>query len=1047
MSLIDREIQTLIDRGGRSTFSTDSVPVLFGTRLIDNPRVIWAKTQDLGEPISKDVPKQNYPFALMAVLCYGEVESVSGLYVNGSRMGAPDARFLSRDVGENEFKDGHFFGKDQELSGTCNVSRGENPQRDFLDRFPEKRKPKFNNLYNGLSIAYLYVDVNTSSSFNNWSFLTSRFGSGWQDNTRKIKAEVFSIPSYTGGDTKSRHIVLAVDCSSINGLGVNFEGGRLKYRYDYIREETVKTILGYKDVLKNSEHDYEWSLEVVVILPAVRAKMYRDERSNYQGISYSFEETGPGSQWYQNLSVSDVYPITFDWSYDGSRYTQKKFTGSSYYVLRSKDVGYIDAYLNALASAVEKHPALREAHINSPFNVERRTDYTQLVDPAKVRTNISATALATPAESTSGWKSAVAIPQYINEKYSPQIVINAIATGVQEYGRNNYLLARALRMSPCDYSGVFDYVRTVRAQDMRINHHSAPQISFISGPTWPHVLASVWGQPLRWTSSTRYVLPDTRVGYITPFERGSTLDLLFGGDYDNRRVKAFIYGDQGTWVPTLSDMYKMPNLVSPASDPTRGIPRDSSFARLNYFLRPRCEPAWYRMWGSLRDVYNVKYEDFRIDSVIFDPVYYNDMRSFAMDIQPGTAPPIDTFPLNWRRSNQRLHDVYLSDTVFFGYDQVAQHFVKNNGALPLFDKLGTLLFEYPFSNFVQDNYHKNDNFDNSAELPPRDAGSVDLRIAAGLGVITGKSQEKASKALLDGMKEIRSEVVPGPRKYRTIYGMNPVHIIHDCFNNPYWGKGKFPIILDEKSFIVAADRCAKEELAIGLIWNRKDTLNAFVNEVLRHMDAVLFSKNDILYIKLVGAPIKEESSRIIEEARYTVEIPNRVSYTRTPVGISDVEYRRAQTLFLNRNNVVAIRNFKVPRESELINTIVVEYKKYSSTASDSELLVDSNLVYKYGTNSKTVRYPGAMTPYVAGKIGKRELLSYTSPLVTCEADVYTNVGNTIVVGDIIKFQWPPHNVEEMYMRVTNISRGDARNNMVTLRLMQAMPGDKEFRGG
>ena len=255
MSVITKKRQTEIYEGlGAPEPETGSIPVLFGTRFIEKPRIIYARTTDMPgrelpavsrEPSLKGDPDLGAirQFAFTSVLCHGELDECFSVWCNGIRLNSRNESLLLGSGGEfNKFADNNFFGDNEPLSGYCFVTRGESEQLSQLYDGAEylkewraelrrlKRDENTQNYitppdgviaYNGVALAHVYVFEQSSDTFNNWSFLCGRFPqSNWLPDWHKIKLLTDRFEVEFGGETRERHHILAIDCSPINGLPI-----------------------------------------------------------------------------------------------------------------------------------------------------------------------------------------------------------------------------------------------------------------------------------------------------------------------------------------------------------------------------------------------------------------------------------------------------------------------------------------------------------------------------------------------------------------------------------------------------------------------------------------------------------------------------------------------------------------------------------------------------------------------------------------------------------------------------------------------------------
>ena len=1009
MSIQDKELQSRIDAGGFRFSDAATLPVLFGTRVIQNPRVVWAKTADLGDTDSKDYPAsyRNNRFAAVAALCYGKIDSVPSIYVNGQRLHARATDFVYEEPFFNygEFKDTEFFGESGELSGQCAISRGKEDETKLFEQiepFPSTpiRTPANRNVqYNGIATAALYVDVNASTSFNNWSFLTARFDSNWYHEKEKINIGRHERYAQAGGDTQTRHIVLAIDCSPINAIAIEQDGPELKYRYDLIREQAVKTIIGYIDVLKSSPVSYLWSLEVILLKEADTELDISGGRIRYNG---------PKTQ---------VFPVEFEFTTSNTYYENE-----SYYTMRSDDIAGSTIYLTTLANAVQFHPFLKEVNIEDTqefkqsFQAIMQQDYVRFKDlfqlaPLHTGEKITRTKMNKAVERV---KPAPINLNYYTQEVHEQPILMLHSEQTRSPGQYSGLYSYGKRFTPCDWSAAFEYIENHRSKDMSFNSETLGQLSILSGPTWPYCYGG-------WYTNV----------YDRRTDLGGGRKALTRGYFNN------IPSEKCSFV-MLSDLYKLDRYRQDYSSSQQyKILRFTSdlFPAFNYYPRPSCYNAYRNMLLALGGTGTGKDADnFRTDLCIFDPLYFNNVNRQKMNAAPfdhiqsgGLSIPVYA-QQNIAGRPQRYNSQQAAITPASR---------RTGGAAPLMaNKLGDV---QPEDSYTENDFlaHAKDQF-----LPPRNSFNINTLSAAKYGVTSGVTDDNANSYLLAGMAASKSEVTPIIKRQLT-FGLNPIHIIYQCYTNPNWGKGKFATQLDDASFRKAANQLWEERLALCFVWDRQTTLNKFVNEVLRHIDAVIYEKNNKVFIRLIGMQVPERVNHPYSADRENPGFLDTIN--RNPTAMSNEEYTKAQGYVFNENNISAVNNFKIPREDELINTVVVEYTRYDAISSDAQPAVHEGLVKRYGTKSQTISYPGAPTAFIAGKLARRDLMELSSPLISCEIDVHRSFTQDLYVGDVIKLGWKKYNIEEAYMRVMNVIRGDGRNNSVRLRLLQISCGDIEVR--
>jgi hypothetical protein len=73
-----------------------------------------------------------------------------------------------------------------------------------------------------------------------------------------------------------------------------------------------------------------------------------------------------------------------------------------------------------------------------------------------------------------------------------------------------------------------------------------------------------------------------------------------------------------------------------------------------------------------------------------------------------------------------------------------------------------------------------------------------------------------------------------------VHAMNPAHIIYQCLTDPTWGRGLPASLIDQNSFIYAANKLCEEGFGLCLPWLRKEEVDQFVAIVQDYIDAFLY---------------------------------------------------------------------------------------------------------------------------------------------------------------------------------------------------------------
>lgn len=73
-----------------------------------------------------------------------------------------------------------------------------------------------------------------------------------------------------------------------------------------------------------------------------------------------------------------------------------------------------------------------------------------------------------------------------------------------------------------------------------------------------------------------------------------------------------------------------------------------------------------------------------------------------------------------------------------------------------------------------------------------------------------------------------------------IHAMNPAHMLYEVNTNPEWGRGMPPELLDEGSYIAAANTLCAENFGLCIPWFRQENIKDFIPVLINHIGAVQY---------------------------------------------------------------------------------------------------------------------------------------------------------------------------------------------------------------
>lgn len=237
--------------------------------------------------------------------------------------------------------------------------------------------------------------------------------------------------------------------------------------------------------------------------------------------------------------------------------------------------------------------------------------------------------------------------------------------------------------------------------------------------------------------------------------------------------------------------------------------------------------------------------------------------------------------------------------------------------------------------------------------------------------------------------------------------MNPAHIIRECLTDLDWGMGYADADIDDTSFTAAADTLYDEMFGLSTLWSRQSKLEDFIREILRHINAVLYV--DRTTGKFVLKLIRDD-------------------------------YDPEDLLVLNENNIDKIENLSRPALGEMVNSVSVVYWDHNNSKDAGLTVQDIALIQQQGCIiNTTVQYPAVTNGPLAARLAQRDLRTLSYPLLTATL-VANRSAAALNVGRPFRLQWPDMGVEDVVMRVTEMSPGDGRSRKARLTAVQDVFG-------
>src|SRR6185369_14642067 len=228
----------------------------------------------------------------------------------------------------------------------------------------------------------------------------------------------------------------------------------------------------------------------------------------------------------------------------------------------------------------------------------------------------------------------------------------------------------------------------------------------------------------------------------------------------------------------------------------------------------------------------------------------------------------------------------------------------------------------------------------------------------------------------------------------------------ECLTNTDWGMGSPSTLIDVDSFDDAAQALFDEPLGLSMIWTRQSSIESFIQEVLDHIQGVLFvdPQTGLLTLKLIRGDYDPDDLPTID--------PSSAELT----------------------------NFGRKLWGEIVNEITVTWTNPDNEQDETVTAHDlASITTQGGIVSDSRNYYGVRSATVAGRLAARDLRSAGAPLATCEAEV-DRTQWALRPASVLNLDWPEYGLDGVVMRVTSIDYGKPGDPALKLSLIEDVFG-------
>ncbi len=231
---------------------------------------------------------------------------------------------------------------------------------------------------------------------------------------------------------------------------------------------------------------------------------------------------------------------------------------------------------------------------------------------------------------------------------------------------------------------------------------------------------------------------------------------------------------------------------------------------------------------------------------------------------------------------------------------------------------------------------------------------------------------------------------------------NPAHIIYECLTNRDWGMGASSSIINVASFETAANTLLFERFGLSMLWTRQTTIEAFISEILDHVQGLLYvdPSDGLLTLKLI------RDDYVLSELRT-----------------------------INPDNA-KMKMFQRKAWGEITSEIVVTWTNPENEQEETVTLHNNAAIAAQGGPvSDSRNYYGVRSADLAMKLAARDLRVSSTPLATCDVELDRTAWN-LVPGNVVKIYWPELGLDDVPMRVGPVDYGKPSDPTITASLME-----------
>lgn len=243
-----------------------------------------------------------------------------------------------------------------------------------------------------------------------------------------------------------------------------------------------------------------------------------------------------------------------------------------------------------------------------------------------------------------------------------------------------------------------------------------------------------------------------------------------------------------------------------------------------------------------------------------------------------------------------------------------------------------------------------------------------------------------------------------------ISAMNGAHMLYEINTNPEWGRGMPPDLLDENSYVVAANTLCNENFGLCIPWFRQENIKDFIPVIINHIGGVQY--------------VDRETGKMTLRLIRGDYDPDDLPLFTPDTGLIDVLDDDASGEETSYNEII-VKGFDPTTKED----IMVRVHNLAAIQSQGEII------------SNTIEYRGLPTRELCARVAVREL-KVQMPLRKMNV-ILDRRGWRIAPGMPFRISLPSKGINNMIVRAGECSDGTLTSGQISVKAVQDIFGMPE----